>query len=70
MALRAKKGFTDLRKRGTFETNFGFLGDRAVQFDVGSVVFSEEILQAPEREMQRMKDFLYSWAETKRLVSS
>ncbi|MDP1609362.1 MAG: hypothetical protein Q8L98_08645 [Chlamydiales bacterium] len=60
--LRAKKGFTDLRKTFTLEKNFGFLGDEAIQFDVGGVVFSKDLQEAPEEEIQRIRTILHQWA--------
>jgi hypothetical protein len=60
---RAEKGFSDLRKTCTLETNFGFIDDRAIQFDVGGVCYSENLRQSPESEVARIKTFLKLWAE-------
>lgn len=60
--LRTKKGFTDLRKTFTLEKNFGFLGDEAIQFDVGGVIFSKDLQEAPEEEIQRINIILHDWA--------
>ena len=62
-AARAKKGFTDPRQ--VFKKNYGFVGDKAIQLDVGKIRKSPEIEQHPEEEISKISERLDRWIERK-----
>lgn len=57
---RAQKGFKDLGQGRVFEFNYGFLEDKAILFDVGRLVYSEEVAMDPLPEIQKMQSRLYA----------
>ena len=50
--IRAKLGFTD--RIQTLHNNYGFYGDKAIQIDVGRINFSQDVLNNPELEVDRI----------------
>lgn len=63
---RAKKGFSDLKRGILFDGNYGIVGEQAIFFDPGRMVFSEKIKNDPEPEIQRMKKRLRDHFSKKR----
>lgn len=49
---RATKGFTD--RIQTLHNNYGFVGDRAIQIDLGRIHKDEEISKDPSEEIERV----------------
>ena len=50
--MRARKGFTD--RRQVFKKNYGFIGDRAMQIDVGKIRKDRKIAEAPHQDTERI----------------
>jgi hypothetical protein len=60
---RANAGFFDIKRSFMIDRNYGFLGDRPIQLDVGNIAFEETIKQSPSSEIQRMQGLLSNWAK-------
>jgi hypothetical protein len=56
--VRAKKGFTD--RIQALHNNYGFVGNRAVQIDLGRVYFDASIAAQPQKEVERIFSQLQS----------
>jgi hypothetical protein len=52
---RAQKGFKDLGQGRVFELNYGFLEGKAILFDVGRLVYNEEVAMDPLPEIEKMQ---------------
>ena len=50
--FRAKKGITD--RNQTLHNNYGFIGDKAIQIDVGHVRVDKQVLSNPESEVEKV----------------
>lgn len=49
---RAKKGYRD--RLQNIKKNYGFIGDRAIQFDTGRIRMDKDVLENPEKELERV----------------
>lgn len=58
---RAKKGFTDPRQ--VFKKNYGFVGEKAIQLDVGKIRKASEVEENPEEEISKISKRLNAWVE-------
>lgn len=57
--IRAQKGFTD--RRQVFKKNYGFIGERAIQIDVGKIRKDQKIANAPIEDLERIYKKLDIW---------
>lgn len=58
---RTLSGFTDPRR--SLNINFGFLGEKPIQFDVGKLAKTPELKEDPEEEILRLSFQLNCWKE-------
>jgi hypothetical protein len=49
---RAKKGYKD--KLQYIHKNYGFIGDKAIQFDTGRIRMDKAVLENPKKELERV----------------
>lgn len=67
VTTRCEKGFGDID--GEIRRNYGFIGDTAVQFDVGRL-FYDDSLKKPERMADELEHVSIKLAELKDMVSA
>lgn len=58
-ARRIEEGITD--RIQTMANNFGFVGKKPIQIDVGRIHFDESIFLTPEKEYERVLNNFHAW---------